>query len=231
MRHSNGARADAAAPAVAYGGAGSGGATRVSSSTSARGDGGASAFEARRQSVLSNASFSVALLPVGDIARAKFCEYASEFCKYTEVQMHNLTPPGSWKHGVLRHHSWQEGALRFTFLVDPPTTRVQWESMQAHLAQFVVIGICHCPSSPDLLQAFAEFQKAASAFPWALLKQCFAFDPMDVHWEDTVRSQGGKMPTHCNPAACGGRGRLHCAFPSSCCSPRIVAELWGGVLH
>ena len=100
----------------------------------------ASAFQNRRQTLASNFNFVVALVPVGDLPRAKFCEYAALFRKFTSLRMHSLTPPGNWEAGVLRFHSWQEGALRFTFLVDPPPPRIEWENFQVRQAAVVVRG-------------------------------------------------------------------------------------------
>ena len=114
--------------------------------------------------------------------------YAALFERFTTVPMSDLTPPGKWDKTVMRAHSWQQGALRFTFLVDPPSPRIEWDNFQvarrvlwlrimcssadagclcgagaqAHLSVFVVIGICHCPSSADLLRAYSDFEKTAS---------------------------------------------------------------------
>ena len=114
--------------------------------------------------------------------------YAALFEQFTTVPMSDLTPPGKWDKTVMRAHSWQQGALHFTFLVDPPSPRIEWDNFQvarrvlwlrimcssadagclcgagaqAHLSVFVVIGICHCPSSADLLRAYSDFEKTAS---------------------------------------------------------------------
>ena len=114
--------------------------------------------------------------------------YAALFERFTTVPMSDLTPPGKWDKTVMRAHSWQQGALHFTFLVDPPSPRIEWDNFQvarrvlwlrimcssadagclcgagaqAHLSVFVVIGICHCPSSADLLRAYSDFEKTAS---------------------------------------------------------------------
>ena len=126
--------------------------------------------------------------------------YAALFERFTTVPMSDLTPPGKWDKTVMRAHSWQQGALHFTFLVDPPSPRIEWDNFQvarrvlwlrimcssadagclcgagaqAHLSVFVVIGICHCPSSADLLQAYSDFEKTASQCVLGCLGNCLA---------------------------------------------------------
>ena len=56
--------------------------------------------------------------------------YAALFEQFTTVPMSDLTPPGKWDKTVMRAHSWQQGALHFTFLVDPPSPRIEWDNFQ-----------------------------------------------------------------------------------------------------
>lgn len=57
---------------------------------------------------------------------------ASNVRSYTRIPKADLTPPGDYdlENSPLRQHSWREGELRFTFLVNPPRTTQDWEEFQ-----------------------------------------------------------------------------------------------------
>lgn len=84
------------------------------------------------------------------------------------------------------HQPWDSGSLRFKFVLGgaPPSP---WEDFQSNRKTLSVIGICHCPSSPDLDSVIEQFNATCKSYTSALVERCFAFCPGDSHLED-----GGK---------------------------------------
>ncbi|KAF2312996.1 hypothetical protein GH714_008646 [Hevea brasiliensis] len=81
---------------------------------------------------------------------------------------------------------WDNGSLRFKFILggSPPSP---WEDFQSNRKILSVIGVCHCPSSPDLNSIVDQFSVACKSYASALVTRCFAFCPCDSQLED-----GGK---------------------------------------
>lgn len=54
-----------------------------------------------------------------------------------------------------------------------------WEDFQSNRKMLAVIGLCHCPSSPDLDSVTEKFNVACKSYSSALVRRCFAFSPDD----------------------------------------------------
>lgn len=54
-----------------------------------------------------------------------------------------------------------------------------WEDFQSNRKIHAVIGICHCPSSPDLDSVIEQFQVACKPYSASTVHRCFAFCPAD----------------------------------------------------
>lgn len=54
-----------------------------------------------------------------------------------------------------------------------------WEDFQSNRKIFAVIGICHCPTSPDLHSVMDQFANACKSYSSSVVQRCFAFCPGD----------------------------------------------------
>lgn len=66
--------------------------------------------------------------------------------------------------------------------MQPAEIESEWGDFQPHLNTAAVIGICHCPSNPDLAAAVERFRQDTAAFGDGPIRRLFAFEPMEVHW-------------------------------------------------
>ncbi|GBG63133.1 hypothetical protein CBR_g36903 [Chara braunii] len=123
----------------------------------------------------------VVLLPVGNISAATFREYSTLVVRCRRV---DLTAAKSFytehQKSPFAHQPWDGGYLNFKFILGG-AAKSPWEDFQAHRRIHGVIGICHCPHSPNVIEVYDDFLQAAKAFPGAKSKRCFAFDPTDEH--------------------------------------------------
>jgi hypothetical protein len=75
---------------------------------------------------------------------------------------------------------WRSGTMHLRFLPDGPAARPSpLASLHAHRRVLGVIGVVSCPHAPDVAAAHAEFEARCRAFPAALTRRCFAFEPRD----------------------------------------------------
>lgn len=74
------------------------------------------------------------------------------------------------------HQPWDSGSIRFKFVLGGATPS-PWEDFQSHRKTLAVIGIVHCPSSPDLNAVVDQF--SCKSYPSSLVDRCFAFYPND----------------------------------------------------
>lgn len=65
-----------------------------------------------------------------------------------------------------------------------------WEDFQSNRKIQAVIGICHCPSSPDLDSVVEQFAAACKGYSSSLVQRCFAFCPGDSQLEDDSKKGG-----------------------------------------
>lgn len=87
------------------------------------------------------------------------------------------------------HQPWESGSLRFKFMVGGSPAS-PWEDFQSNRKILAIIGICHCPSSPNLESVVDRFSAACKSYTSALVKRCFAFCPCDSQLEEGSKSGG-----------------------------------------
>jgi hypothetical protein len=115
------------------------------------------------QSLHSNFSINVLLIPVGDCPPAVFARYASGFEQYTTMPMENLTAPGDYSRmlSAFKYQSWSDGQLHLRFQLGPTLphhvrTSLQCENLDAaghHAGRFI---------RSDDENGWGEFQVCAS---------------------------------------------------------------------
>lgn len=83
---------------------------------------------------------------------------------------------------------WDSGYLRFKYVIggSPPSP---WEDFQSYRKIHGVIGICHCPSSPDLDSVVTQFVTACKLYSSSLIQRCFAFSPGDSQLENESKKR------------------------------------------
>lgn len=78
---------------------------------------------------------------------------------------------------------WDNGNLSFKFMLGGSPAS-PWEDFQSNRKILAVIGICHCPSSPDLRSVSQIFASSSKGYASSLVQRCFAFSPGDQQLED-----------------------------------------------
>ncbi|CAN1169322.1 Trafficking protein particle complex II-specific subunit 120 homolog [Linum perenne] len=138
-------------------------------------------------SIETSCMIRIAVLPVGTVPASILRDYFSMFTR------HNTIPLSAISSFYTEHQKspfalqpWDTGSIRFKFLLGgaPPSP---WDDFQSNRKILAVIGLCHCPSSPDLDSAVEQFTAACKGYSSALVQRCFAFCPCDSQLED-----GGK---------------------------------------
>lgn len=122
----------------------------------------------------------VAVLPIGPIPPSLFRDYASMLFLHHKIDLSTISSfYTEHQKSPFAHQPWDSnGSLRFKFIVggSPPSP---WEDFQSNRKTLAVIGICHCPSSPDLGLVAEQFAVACKGYSSSLVQRCFAFAPGD----------------------------------------------------
>lgn len=130
-------------------------------------------------SIETSSMIRVAVLPIGSVPPTLLRDYLSMLLRHQLIPLSAISSfYTEHQKSPFAHQPWDSGSLRFKFILggDPPSP---WEDFQSNRKILAVIGICHCPSSPDLDSAFDEFNAACKGYPSALVERCFAFCPDD----------------------------------------------------
>eukprot|EP01018_Ginkgo_biloba_P039779 Gb_03735 [translate_table: standard] len=126
----------------------------------------------------------IVVLPVGHMPGTYMREYVSMVVRHTKIDLSNISSfYTEHQKSPFAHQPWDTGSLRFKFLVGG-AQQSPWEDFQAHRKILGVIGLCHCPSSPDLGIVHDQFTAICKAYPAALISRCFAFYPSDSQLEE-----------------------------------------------
>ncbi|XP_011625069.1 trafficking protein particle complex II-specific subunit 120 homolog isoform X2 [Amborella trichopoda] len=138
-------------------------------------------------SIESGCMIRIAVLPVGDMPRSNMRDYVSMLLRLNKIELSSISSfYTEHQKSPFAHQPWENGSLRFKFLVGGAQPSA-WEDFQSNRKILGVIGLCHCPSSPDLGAVYEQFQGIRKAYSSALVEKCFAFCPSDSQLED-----GGK---------------------------------------
>lgn len=132
-------------------------------------------------SVESGSMVRIVVVSIGPIPDIYMRDYVSLVVKHKQVA---LTSVSSFytehQKSPFAQQPWNTGRLWFKFLVGG-AARSPWEDFQAQRKIHGVIGLCHCPSSPDIAAVYDQFTALCKAYPSALVKRLFAFFPSDAH--------------------------------------------------
>ncbi|XP_008784808.2 trafficking protein particle complex II-specific subunit 120 homolog [Phoenix dactylifera] len=127
----------------------------------------------------------IAVLPVGGaIPHRQLREYAAMLGRQTRIDLSSISSfYKEHQKSPFAHQPWETGCLRFKYMLGgaPPSP---WEDFQSCRKILAVVGLCHCPSSPDLDLVADQFAAACKGYSSALAKRCFAFCPTDSQLED-----------------------------------------------
>jgi hypothetical protein len=138
-----------------------------------------------KETLESHSALLVECVPVGAISPQRFDRFMALLQRFSTMRLEDLTRPGgySFEKNPFDTFSWNNGAIFFNFRPSSGggagkfAGLMAFEGLMAHRATLAVIGICHCPSTPDLARACVEFdQEVAERYPHAVHSRCFAFD-------------------------------------------------------
>ncbi|XP_024995624.1 trafficking protein particle complex II-specific subunit 120 homolog [Cynara cardunculus var. scolymus] len=134
----------------------------------------------------------IAVLPIGTIHLHLFRKYAGMLGRHHKIELSTITSfYTEHQKSPFSQQPWESGSLKFKFIVggSPPSP---WEDFQSNRKIHGVIGICHCPSSPDLDSVVEQFAAACKGYSSSLVQRCFAFSPGDTQLADG-NNKGNKL--------------------------------------
>lgn len=140
-------------------------------------------------SIESMCTIRIAVLPIGQISSSLFREYASLLSLHSKIDLSSISSfYTEHQKSPFTHQPWDSGCLRFKFILggSPPSP---WEDFQSNRKILSVIGIFHCPSSPDLDSVNDQFAMACKGYASSLSQKCFGFCPGDQQLKDGSRRQ------------------------------------------
>ncbi|KAA3458051.1 trafficking protein particle complex II-specific subunit 120-like protein [Gossypium australe] len=140
-------------------------------------------------SIETSSMIRIAVLPIGDVPSTLLRDYHSMLLRHCTIPLSTISSfYTEHQKSPFAHQPWETGSLRFKFVLGgaPPSP---WEDFQPHRKILGVIGICHCPSSPDLDLVIDQFNAAWRGYSSVLVKRCFAFSPGDSQLEDTKKRE------------------------------------------
>ncbi|KAJ4951208.1 hypothetical protein NE237_028040 [Protea cynaroides] len=138
-------------------------------------------------SIESGCIIRIAVLPIGSIPQVQLRDYVSMLVRHNKVELSAISSfYTEHQKSPFANQPWETGGLRFKFMVGGSPAS-PWEDFQSNRKILAVIGLCHCPSSPDLDVVADQFATACKRYSSALVERCFAFCPGDSQLED-----GGK---------------------------------------
>ncbi|KAL8498735.1 hypothetical protein ACS0TY_021893 [Phlomoides rotata] len=135
-------------------------------------------------SIETSSMIRVAVLPIADIPPLLFRDYAAMLLRHPTISLNSISSfYTEHQKSPFAHQPWESGSLRFKFMLggSPPSP---WEDFQSNRKILAVIGICHCPSAPDLRSVADQFAAACKSYSSSLVQRCFAFRPGDSQLEE-----------------------------------------------
>ncbi|KAI3683970.1 hypothetical protein L1987_84487 [Smallanthus sonchifolius] len=125
----------------------------------------------------------IIVIPIGTIHPSHFRKYVAMLGRHRNVELSAISSfYTKHKKSPFPQQPWDSGNLRFKYVIgeSPPSP---WEDFQAYRKIHAVIGICHCPSSPDLETVLLQFVDACKGYASSFVQRCFAFSPADSQLE------------------------------------------------
>ncbi|KAF3628736.1 Trafficking protein particle complex II-specific subunit -like protein [Capsicum annuum] len=135
-------------------------------------------------SIETSCMIRVAVLPIGSISIPLFRDYTSMLVPHYTVSLSSISSfYTEHQKSPFANQPWDSGSLRFKYMVGGSPAS-PWEDFQSNRKIFAVIGICHCPTSPDLHSVMDQFANACKSYSSSVVQRCFAFCPGDSQLED-----------------------------------------------
>ncbi|KAF5461375.1 hypothetical protein F2P56_017479 [Juglans regia] len=141
-------------------------------------------------SIETSCMIRIAVLPIGTVPPSLLREYWSMLLRHQTIPLSAISSfYTEHQKSPFAHQPWDSGSLRLKFVLggSPPSP---WEDFQSNRKILAVIGVCHCPSSPDLDSVIDLFNSACKAYSSSLVNSCFAFCPGDSQLEDGGKKGG-----------------------------------------
>ncbi|KAK1359172.1 trafficking protein particle complex II-specific subunit 120-like [Heracleum sosnowskyi] len=141
-------------------------------------------------SIETSCMIRIAVLPIGEITPSQFRDYVSMLDRHHKIDLSTINSfYTEHQKSPFSHQPWESGSLRFKFMIggSPPSP---WEDFQSNRKIHAVIGVCHCPSSPDLDSVIEQFQVACKPYSASIVHRCFAFCPADSQLEHDSKKEG-----------------------------------------
>ncbi|XP_028782670.1 trafficking protein particle complex II-specific subunit 120 homolog [Neltuma alba] len=141
-------------------------------------------------SIESSSRIQVAVLPIGTVPSNMLRDYYSMLLPLHTIPLSAISSfYTEHQKSPFAHQPWDSGFLQFKFVLGGAQPS-PWEDFQSHRKTLAVIGICHCPSSPDLDSVIEQFSNSCKSYPSSLVERCFAFCPDDSQLEDGGKKGG-----------------------------------------
>ncbi|CAH9136419.1 unnamed protein product [Cuscuta epithymum] len=135
-------------------------------------------------SIETSCMIRVAVIPIGSIPIPLFRDYTSMLVRHHTISLSSISSfYTEHQKSPFSHQPWDSGSLRFKFMVGGSPAS-PWEDFQSNRKILAVLGICHCPSSPDLHSVADQFTSSCKGYSSSLVQRCFAFSPGDSQLED-----------------------------------------------
>ncbi|KAJ6295395.1 hypothetical protein OIU78_023422 [Salix suchowensis] len=141
-------------------------------------------------SVETSAMIRIAIIPIGKIPHQTLRDYYSMFLHHHTIPLSSISSFYTEEQkSPFTNQPWETGSLRFKFILggEPPSP---WEDFQSNRKILAVIGVCHCPLSPDLDSVIEEFDGVCKGYASARVTRCFGFFPCDSQLEDGGKKGG-----------------------------------------
>jgi hypothetical protein len=130
-------------------------------------------------SVETSAMIRIAIIPIGKIPHQTLRDYYSMFLHHHTIPLSSISSFYTEEQkSPFTNQPWETGSLRFKFVLGgaPPSP---WEDFQSNRKILAVIGVCHCPLSPDLDSVIEEFDGVCKGYASVRVTRCFGFFPCD----------------------------------------------------
>ncbi|KAG9130706.1 hypothetical protein Leryth_012655 [Lithospermum erythrorhizon] len=135
-------------------------------------------------SIETSSMIRIAVVAIGHIPARLFRDYTSALLRHHTISLASISSFYTQHHkSPFANQPWDSGTLRLKFIVGASAAS-PWEDFQSNRKTMAVIGIAHCPSSPDLRNVKALFDNASKGYDSALVRRCFAFSPGDHQLDD-----------------------------------------------
>ena len=132
-------------------------------------------------SMESGSMIRIAVLTVGGaIPPPTLRNYVAMLTRHVRVDLSSISSfYTELQKSPFAHQPWDTGTLKFKYMIGGAPAS-PWEDFQSNRKIHAVVGICHCPSSPDLDLVVDEFRDVCKGYGAALATRCFAFYPSDA---------------------------------------------------